>query len=395
MSFYTDWALLEGKPGEFRANGIFSFEPFFDAAKKAGIYLLARPGPYINAEVSGGGFPGWLQRIPGYLRTRNESFLEATTVYVERISAIIAEAQITNGGPVILFQLENEYRADDSAIYFSYVRDQFLNNSIVVPIINNDPSPRGNQAPGTPGAVDIYGHDGYPLGFHCANPHNWPAGKLPTRWRKLHLKQSPNTPYSIIEFQGGSYDPWGGPGFDTCEILLNQEFERLFYKDVFGFGATILNRYMVYGGTNWGNLGHPRGYTSYDYAAVIREDRRVDREKYSEAKLLANFIQASPAYLSATPGSLTEDQYAPAGLTVTPLKDNVSGTGFYVIRQSDYSSIATVNYTVKLPTKSGVVTIPQMRGHLSLHGRDSKIFVTDYDVGGITLLYSTAEIFTW
>ena len=30
-----------------------------------------------------------------------------------------------------------------------------------------------------------------------------------------------------------------------------------------------------------------------------------------------------------------------------------------------------------------------------MNGRDSKIHVTDYDVGGTNLLYSTAEIFTW
>ena len=58
VSFYIDWALLEGKQGTFTADGIFSLQPFFDAAQEAGIYLLARPGPYINAESSGGGYPG-------------------------------------------------------------------------------------------------------------------------------------------------------------------------------------------------------------------------------------------------------------------------------------------------------------------------------------------------
>lgn len=32
---------------------------------------------------------------------------------------------------------------------------------------------------------------------------------------------------------------------------------------------------------------------------------------------------------------------------------------------------------------------------MTLSGRDSKIHVTDYDVGGTNLLYSTAEVFTW
>ena len=82
VSFYVDWALLEGKPGEYRAEGVFDLQPFFDAASEAGIYLLARPGPYINAEVSGGGFPGWIQRINGTLRTRAPDFLNATDKYV-------------------------------------------------------------------------------------------------------------------------------------------------------------------------------------------------------------------------------------------------------------------------------------------------------------------------
>lgn len=81
VSFYIDWALLEGKPGDYRADGVFALEPMYDAAMQAGLYLIARPGPYINAEASGGGFPGWLQRINGTLRTSDPSFMEATQKY--------------------------------------------------------------------------------------------------------------------------------------------------------------------------------------------------------------------------------------------------------------------------------------------------------------------------
>lgn len=81
VSFYVDWNLLEGKPGEYTAEGIFAWEPFFEAATEAGVYLIARPGPYINAEASGGGFPGWLQRVKGTLRTKDEDFLAATDKY--------------------------------------------------------------------------------------------------------------------------------------------------------------------------------------------------------------------------------------------------------------------------------------------------------------------------
>jgi hypothetical protein len=50
-----------------------------------------------------------LSRSPGILRTRDPRFLNATDNYSRHIGEIIAKAQITEGGPVILYQPENEY----------------------------------------------------------------------------------------------------------------------------------------------------------------------------------------------------------------------------------------------------------------------------------------------
>jgi beta-galactosidase GanA len=52
VSFYVHWALLEGERGVYRADGIFDFEPFFDAASQAGIYLIARPGPVSKKRLT-------------------------------------------------------------------------------------------------------------------------------------------------------------------------------------------------------------------------------------------------------------------------------------------------------------------------------------------------------
>ncbi|KAF4979813.1 hypothetical protein FZEAL_4055 [Fusarium zealandicum] len=401
VSFYVDWALLEGKPGEFRAEGVFDLEPFIAAAKDAGLFLLARPGPYINAEASGGGFPGWLQRVKGTLRTNASDYLSATDNYMEHICSIIADAQITNGGPVILFQPENEYSAADgvpfpSHSYLKYVNDQARKAGIVVPLINNDAWQGGTGAPGSgPGAVDIYGHDGYPVGFDCANPYDWPKDGLPTTWRAEHMDTSPNTPYSILEFQGGAFDPPGGWGFERCSILTNHEFARVFYKNNLAAGVTIFNIYMTFGGTNWGNLGHCDGYTSYDYGAAIKEDRTIVREKYSEIKLQGQFLRVSPAYASSTPGNLSTSRYSTnEAIAVTPLNGKEDGA-FYVVRHADYRNTAYSSYKLKLPASDGTLTVPQLGGSLSLHGRDSKIHVVDYAVGDYTLAYSTAEVFTW
>ncbi|KAK2768275.1 hypothetical protein FQN54_000128 [Arachnomyces sp. PD_36] len=404
VSFYVDWNLLEGKPGEYTAEGIFAWEPFFEAATEAGVYLIARPGPYINAEASGGGFPGWLQRVQGTLRANDEDYLAATDNYIANIAGLISKYQITEGGPVILYQPENEYTGAccgevfPDGEYFQYVIDQARNAGIVVPVISNDASPDGHNAPGTGvGEVDIYGHDNYPLGFDCANPSVWPEGNLPTDWYETHMDQSPNTPYSLLEFQAGAFDPWGGYGFDMCYGLVNHEFARVFYKNDFSFGVGILNLYMTFGGTNWGNLGHPGGYTSYDYGSPLAEDRNVTREKYSEIKLIANFMKvSSPAYLDTTPGNLSSTVYtSTTDLTVTPLYGNTSDSSFYILRHSDYSSQDSTDYRLNLSTSTGDITVPQLGGSLTLNGRDSKIHVTDYDVAGTNILYSTAEIFTW
>ncbi|KAE8555102.1 hypothetical protein EYB25_003650 [Talaromyces marneffei] len=403
VSFYVDWALLEGKPGTYRAEGIFDLQAFFDAAKASGIYLLARPGPYINAEVSGGGFPGWLQRVTGTLRTRDWEYWDATRNYASHVGAIIAANQITNGGPIILYQPENEYskftgRYSNDPRYMQDIMDTARDAGITVPFINNDADAYGYNVPGSGvGAVDIYGFDSYPLGFHCGDPHSWPFRGLPTDFNRHHQQQSPSTPFSLVEFQAGSFDPWHGSGFENCAALTGVEFQRVFYKNNIAAGVRLMNLYMIFGGTNWGNLGYPEGYTSYDYGAVISESRSVNREKYSDLKLLGNFFKVSPSYLDAVPWSGSNNAYitSQAELVLRPLLGRSTNSSFWVMRHADYTYLGSSIYTLNVPTSAGSLVLPQLGCCLTLNGRDSKIHVTDYDVAGTNILYSTAEVFTW
>lgn len=48
VSFYLHWGSLEGKRGDFNDEAALAIEPFFQAAQEAGLYLIARPGPYIS-----------------------------------------------------------------------------------------------------------------------------------------------------------------------------------------------------------------------------------------------------------------------------------------------------------------------------------------------------------
>ncbi|KAF4918181.1 putative beta-galactosidase E [Colletotrichum viniferum] len=379
VSFYVTWPLVEGHPGEVLMDGIFDLQPFIDAAVEAGLCLIARPGPYVNSELSGGGFPGWLQRNKGELRSMAPDYLNATSTYVSKVLEVISAAQITKGGPVILVQPENEYSlanipniAESYNVldpkYMEFMKKQFRENGIELPLISNDAFPLGNWAPGS-------GEGGDPANWTSLTPLSL------TYTYQNHLQQSPSTPSSILEYQGGAPDPWqvqliaailqsvallsrhrGGVGLDNCAAQINQDFARVFLKDLIGRFIKILNLYMTFGGTNWGNMGHPEGYTSYDHGASIRENRGIDRENTPELQV----VQVSS-----------------------------NDTRFYVLRHVQYDTFERTDYTLTVPKTCGNVTIPMLGGELSLHGRDSKIHVTDYDVGGANLVYSSGEIFTW
>ncbi|KAI0595266.1 beta-galactosidase, domain 2-domain-containing protein [Biscogniauxia sp. FL1348] len=232
--------------------------------------------------------------------------------------------------------------------------------------------------------------------YDCANPEIWPKIRWPENWQTKHGQYSPDTPFFVAEFQGGSGTGFGSVNQDGCNALVNEQSVRVLWKNNYSFGIKIFNVYMTYGGTNWGNLGYRGGDSSYDYGAAIKENRHVWREKYSEEKLEANFFKVSPAYLTAVPGSASNGSYVSTGqIATTPVFGTDSPTVFYVVRHADWTALNTTTYRLVVPTSTGNVSIPQLGGELVLTGRDSKIHVTDYDVGGVNLIYCTAEIFTW
>lgn len=125
-----------------------------------------------------------------------------------------------------------------------------------MPFIINDSSVDGVEAPdfngSSPHLGDIWGHDSYPLGFDCSQPRVWPDGDLPTQWFARQESLAPRTPDALMEFQGGTFDQWGGTGYEQCAEMYNMEFERVFNKNNLAARVDIMNLYMIFGGTNWG-----------------------------------------------------------------------------------------------------------------------------------------------
>ena len=147
---------------------------FLNMAQQAGLYVIARPGPYINAETDGGGIPAWLLTAPNGFRTAVQPYLSAALQWFSEIDSIIAPHQITKGGDVIAYQIENEYTGSSPADvrYMADLENQARSDGIDVPFTFNQCCGSLTFTHG-PAKVNISGTDNYPLGFDCADPNSF------------------------------------------------------------------------------------------------------------------------------------------------------------------------------------------------------------------------------
>jgi hypothetical protein len=77
-----------------------------DYAKEAGLWVIARAGPYCNAETNGGGLALWgSDGSMGSLRTSQATYYASWQPWVAKIGAILAKNEITKGGVCLLYEL--------------------------------------------------------------------------------------------------------------------------------------------------------------------------------------------------------------------------------------------------------------------------------------------------
>jgi beta-galactosidase GanA len=342
VTVYFDWDYTSPSPGAYDFSGVRDMNEFLNIAQQVGLYVIARPGPYINAETDGGGIPSWVLTSPNGFRSDAQPYESAALQWFSQIDPIIAAHQISDGGDVIAYQIENEYTGKSSADtqYMADLEQQARGDGITVPFTFNQCCGSLTFASGQ-GAVNITGTDNYPLGFNCANTSNFgnPGG----------YPSYPDMPVYLPEYQGGSFDGWGGSGYDNCYTMTGPGFENVFYSSNIASGVTMQSNYMGVGGTNWGWLPDPDVYTSYDYGAAIRETGEIGTpadpndivgSKFGENKLINDFeTGVAPLTKTAAVAAPTTDNPA---VTAMARANPDDGTQFVYLRQANASSTATV-----------------------------------------------------
>lgn len=260
---YVAWNVHQPKEeARFDFEGQNDLIGFINTAQKLGLYVIVRPGPYICAEWEFGGFPSWLLKYEDMkLRCYNELYLGFVKQYFDVLLPMLAKEQITNGGPIIAMQIENEYGSyGRDKKYLRYLRDLMRENGIDVLLFTSDGESKYCLSGGS---LDEE--------FKVVNFGSYPK----TGFKDLKEYQ-PDKPLMCGEMWCGWFDHFRDKHHhsgNTYVKTVNKRIVKEFFEEEASF-----NFYMFHGGTNFGfmaganyaNVYQPTT-TSYDYDAPLNE----------------------------------------------------------------------------------------------------------------------------
>ena len=316
-------------------------EDFLEMAEDFGFYVIARPGPYICAEWSGGGFPQWLMRkkpaktkFEAWLQSNDPEFMRWNEHWYKAVCRVVAPHQITHkekGKPgVILFQVENEFNrikwfpSADKKDYLVKLTELTRKYGIDVPIITCWTSEARNVPEGPlNGVVDMV--NSYP---------RWEIEKNFGRLINQQLKSQPGKPLISGELQGGWYsDVAGKLSWKQDGVAPVQTQNITLYALQRGFCG--ISYYMTVGGTNFDDWASRQTTTTYDFAAAISENGSVN-ERFRRFRGLAELLKEHGTKIARA--VLTPVEYSTTDADVKlALRQAANGDRYYFIRTEEHT----------------------------------------------------------
>lgn len=109
VTMYVVWGYHQEEEGKFDFEGERDLAAFVDLIGECGMYCIFRMGPFVHGEFHNGGLPQWLvDKVGTKVRTNDEQYLHYAKLWYEKLIGIAKPRLYTNGGPIIMLQLENE-----------------------------------------------------------------------------------------------------------------------------------------------------------------------------------------------------------------------------------------------------------------------------------------------
>ncbi|GLT47141.1 hypothetical protein SLA2020_208550 [Shorea laevis] len=265
------WNLHEPQPGQFDFSGRRDIIRFIKEIQAQGLYACLRIGPFIQGEWTYGGLPFWLHDVPGIVyRSNNKPFKHHMQKFVTKIVNMMKAEKLyaSQGGPIILSQIENEYGTVQEAFkengtsYLHWAAQMAVGLGTGVPWVmckqDNAPDPVINSCNGR----------------RCGETFKGP--------------NSPNKPAIWTENWTSFYELFGE------EPVIRSAEDIAFHVALFiAKKGSYVNYYMYHGGTNFGRTASDYKLTSYYDQAPLDEYGLFRQPKWGHLKELHAAIKLS------------------------------------------------------------------------------------------------------
>jgi len=267
LGAYMAWNWHEQKEGKFYFKGDRNLERWIQLAEDLGLYIIARPGPYICSEWDFGGFPNWLITKDCEMRSLEPNFIKYCAKWLNKVDAIIKPHLITKGGTVFMYQVENEFQVGDLP-YHLKLKEIAEKDGIDVPIVTNvNARIRGSKIIET---IDPY-------------LRSWDICGPMKETNEL-LRTQPDKPPFGMEVGCLQYCKFGEP-LPFTGGYAPPERDEVYLKSLIAAGISGFNYYMYHGGTNPGYWTGRGITTTYDFDAPIREWGELNKRYYISRRL--------------------------------------------------------------------------------------------------------------
>ncbi|KAI4336465.1 hypothetical protein L6164_014988 [Bauhinia variegata] len=267
---YVFWNLHEPQPGKYDFGGRYDLVAFIKQIQAQDLYVTLRIGPFIEAEWTYGGLPFWLHDVPGIVyRTDNEPFKFYMQNFTTKIVNMMKSESLyaSQGGPIILSQIENEYQNIQKAFGGAATRYIHWAAKMAVGLNTGVPWVMCKQTDAPDPVINTCN------GMRCGETFTGP--------------NSPNKPSLWTENWTSFYQVYGGlPYIRSAEDIA-------FHVALFiARNGSYVNYYMYHGGTNLERTGAAYVITGYYDQAPLDEYGLLRQPKWGHLKELHAAIKS-------------------------------------------------------------------------------------------------------
>lgn len=376
LDMYFYWGYHSEEEGKYNFEGLKDIRKLLSIAEEYGFYVIARPGPYVNAELTSGGFPGWLvAKKDLILRNRKENDYVCSEGYMNYVkdwyqTIIPIVNEFSN---IVSVQIENEYSTNEcEPDYLEELKKIVRDCGCMLPLTHNDMYVAGLYAD----IVDVYAVDNYSVTYFEEPWQSFPEvfavlDELEETIRSYDVQ----SPLYIAELQAGWFDKWGGMGYDAMRESLGRQHIDIVTKTSLAQGVTAFTHYMACGGTNWNNMGSTEVYTSYDFAALISEEG-VPTDRFFAARQINMFLSSFD--MAQTKIAEKQPDIKPVNPSTTiycKVRENLKDKSRWLFLRNDSLGEATV--------------IVNEENKVDIHPQEMVILPSNLQLNSVKVKYST------